>query len=180
MPADARQVAEHSDPVAVVQSLFLKHTNAIRGFLFAVSGNGHLVDDVLHSTFLAITAKAGDYDPARPFVPWARGFAKKELLKATKLSSRGPLLLSPEAMDHLDHSAPEFAVDSVQIGALLACLEELAPRAKQAIAFRYREALLPAEIARRMSLAVASVNVMLSRARATLRQCVELKLRREE
>lgn len=177
MPADDRQPASHSDPVAVVQSLFLKHSNAIRGFLFALSADGHLVDDVLHSTFLAVTAKAGEYDPQRPFVPWARGFAKKELLKAGRQSSRGPLLLSPEAMDHLDQSAPEFAIDTEQIGALLACVEELAPRAKQAITFRYREALKPPEIARRMSLAVASVNVMLSRARASLKQCIDLKLR---
>lgn len=177
MPADDRQSSTHSDSVAVVQSLFLKHTNAIRGFLFAVSADGHLVDDVMHTTFLAVTAKADEYDPQRPFVPWTRGFAKKELLKARKQASRGPLLLSPEALEHLDRSAPDFAVDSDQIGALQRCVEELAPRARQAITFRYRDALMPSEIARRMSLATASVNVMLSRARSSLRQCVEWKLR---
>ena len=165
--------------MALAQKLFIKHTNSIRGFLFAVCADGSLVDDVMHSAFLIVTKKAAQYDTAREFVPWARGVAKNELLKITSSQSRGPLLLPPAAIEQLQLTAPEFPQDDERIPYVTECIENLSPRAKRAIELRYRDATMPKDIAGIMSLAVDSVSVMLSRARTALRKCVERKMQRE-
>jgi RNA polymerase sigma-70 factor (ECF subfamily) len=180
MANSSEKIQPSADAVALVQKLFIKHSNSIRGYLFAMSADGHLVDDVMHSTFLALTAKADQFDGQREFVPWARGFAKNELLKVAGQRKRDPQLLTPEAIEHLHDAAPEFTLGDERVSALLACLDQLAPRARQAVVLRYRESLKPQMIAERMRLAVASVNVTLSKARAALKGCVELKLRAGE
>ena len=177
-PSDEKQ--REIDAIATVQKLFLKHSNSIRGYLFAMMVDWHVVDDVMHSTFLAVTAKAEQFDPERAFVPWVRGFAKNELLKVATQRKRDPLPLTPEAIAQLHDTAPEFSVDSERVSALLTCIEQLSPRAKQAVVLRYREALKPPAIAERMRMAVASVNVTLSKARAALGKCVEFKVRAGE
>ncbi len=171
----------HSDEsVHLVQSLFLKHSNSIRGFLFAIAVDEHSVDDAMHSAFLVITAKAEQYDQERNFVPWARGIARNELLKAMSAQNRRPVLLSPAALDLLQQDVPSFDVDPERISAVLECVEELSPRAKQAVLLRYQQGFKPPEIAGRMHVKVASVNVMLSKSRVALRRCVEFKLRRRD
>jgi len=179
MPIQVDQTPSDDESVAVVQKLFIKHSNSIRGFLFAISADGSLVDDVMHSAFLAITLKADQFDAAREFVPWARGVAKNELLKITSSARRGPMLLPHDAIEQLQLTAPEFPQSDERIPYVAQCVEELSPRAKRAITLRYRKAIMPKEIARMMSLTVDSVSVMLSRARKALRECVERKMKQE-
>lgn len=165
------------EQVALVQKLFIKHSPEVRGYLLVFASDPNDADDLLHSAFLCVVAKAADFRPGTSFVAWARAIARIELLRLTNDRQRAPQLLAPEVIDLLSDDVPMFADDEVFQQALTGCLERLAPRARQAIDLRYQQSLQPTEIAKRMSLAVTSVNVMLSRARATIETCVERAIR---
>lgn len=171
---DNRDVGES---VARVQELFVKYSPRIRAYLLALLPDVHAVDDLMHCVFLAVTNKAAEFDPQRDFIRWAYGFARIELARFARQSSRSPMALSPEVIDKLSESVPTTETTSERIKALMKCIAELAPRARQAIELRYLSGLRPSEIAERMSIGVNSIHVMLSRARTALQACVERKLR---
>ena len=166
--------------VALVQKLFLKHQPAIRGFLMAMQPDVHLVDDLMHTVFLCVSEKAESFDAERNFVAWARGIAKIELLRHRRASAQAPQSFAPEVIEQLSQSAPDREFVEQRIEAMTTCMDELSPRAREAIDLRYQQDLAPPEIASRMSVALSSINVTLSRARAALRKCVQQKLKRQE
>ena len=168
-----------SESVERVQKLFIKHMHELRGYLFPLVADRSLVDDLLHTVFLAMTADADRYDPQRSFLAWARGIARNKALMAARQSRQAPRALSPDVIELLSDDVPQFDMQQSRVDAVAECVEELAPRAKEAIRLRYFDALKPSEIAGRMTLADATVHVTLSRARSLLRRCVERKTRTE-
>ena len=163
-----------------MQELFVKESPRIRAFLLGlVPDLGH-VDDLMHAVFLTVTEKADQFDRSRDFVRWATGIAKIELLRQLRDAQKLPQALSPETIERLCVMYPAEEASQERLDALAACMEALAPRARKMILLRYFDALLPGEIAARMSQSVESVHVTLSRARVALRKCVERTLRLAE
>jgi RNA polymerase sigma-70 factor (ECF subfamily) len=168
------------EQVALVQKLFLKHSLEVRGYLLVFASDPGDVDDLLHSSFLCVVAKAAHFQPGTSFVAWARAIARIELLRLASDRRRAPQFVSPEVIDLLSSDVPQFADDDEFREAMTGCLDRLAPRARQAVDLRYQQSLMPAEIARRMEVTVASVKVTLCRAKAAIQECVERKLRRSD
>ena len=173
----ARDHESTSDQQAMVQTLFIKHGPSIRGYLLALVPDENVADDLLHAVFLAVTAKAEKFRPGSNFLAWARTIAKYEALQLARDRAKAPTSLSPEVIEQLSTTAPDFDNTDERLGMMRECIETLAPRAKEAIQLRYAQALEPVDIAERMKLAVKSVSVTLSRARASLRKCIERKLK---
>lgn len=170
------------DPVTVVQSLFIEHGAQIRGFVAALMPDSALVDDVVQETFLAITAKAADYDPTRSFPAWVYGFARRKVLENGRRSRRGGQPLPDEVLSVLavmDEAEAELSLTAVRLRFVDACIEELTPQVRRIIEHCYRQSLKPAEAARLIGWTPGSVHVALSRARAAIRACLERKLAAE-
>lgn len=167
---------ENKCHVALVQRLFVQHSSAIRGFLLAMTPDVHLVEDLLHNVFLTATDKAEEFEEGTNFLAWTRAIAKILLLRAIRDSSRAPNALSSNVIELLIEDAPDFDLGDQRIVALVDCIDELAPKSRLAIGLRYHDLLKPAQIAARMSLKPESVSVMLSRARKTLRECIQRRL----
>jgi RNA polymerase sigma-70 factor (ECF subfamily) len=79
-------------------------------------------------------------------------------------------------LEALAASEPEVTDVDQRLGLLPDCVQALAPQSRRVVELCYQQCHKPAEIARVMDWSVESVYVALSRARATLRQCVERKL----
>lgn len=169
----------NDDALQFVQKQFINHTPELRAFLSALVIDSHLVDDLMHAVFLTVTTNASSFDQSREFLPWLRTIAKNKAIDAAREAGRGPQVLAPDVIETMAESVPSLAPAAADVEHLALCIEELAPRARTAITLRYYESLKPPEIARRMSLAVQSVNVTLSRARASLRDCLARKSRRQ-
>lgn len=178
MNKDLLDAGEAAQQVQLVQKLFIRHSAKLRAYLLPLAVDVSAVDDILHSAFLAATAKAAQYDQGTNFVAWARAIARLELLQFSRQRRRWPHLLSPEAIDALSEDAPEVAVDDERLAAIRHCVEQLAPRSREAMDLRYNQSLPPSQVAQRMQLGIQSVHVMLSRARAAVQQCAERVLRR--
>jgi RNA polymerase sigma-70 factor (ECF subfamily) len=161
-----------------IQLLFLRQADALRGLILGLLGGDRvLADDVFQEVFLVVTRRAADFDQARDFGAWARGIARRQVLQLLRERRDHGLPLSPEVVERLADEAPDEADWSAHRAALAACVETLAPRARQITALHYHEDLTPPTIAVRLAWTLNAVQVALSRARAHLRDCVERHLR---
>lgn len=161
------------EQTALVQSLFVQHLPALRGFVLSLVSDFSLVDDVVQETFLVITAKASSFQRGTNFRAWAWTIARYKVLQMLEKNAPTPERFAPEVLEALAaHETAETWFSDEQMQHLAKCMEELAPRAREAVELRYQQAHRPPEIASRLGWTVESVHVALSRARVFLRDCV--------
>ncbi|HRI15819.1 MAG TPA: RNA polymerase subunit sigma-70, partial [Verrucomicrobiota bacterium] len=90
-------------------------------------------------------------------------------------------LFSDELVNLVATACDEAAPEIERRGrALRECLKLLQGHATELLRLRYEETLEPAAIAGRIRMAVGAVRVALSRTRASLRECIERRLKAEE
>ena len=73
--------------------LLTSHQSSLYACISALLGGVEGVQDVLQETNVVLLEKAGEYDPARPFVPWALAFARFQTLAWRKRQTRDRLVL---------------------------------------------------------------------------------------
>ena len=140
----------------------------------------HQAEDLLQEVAVVLLRKFREYDASRPFVTWAIGVARIEVLNSRRKYARSRLFYEPEVLQRLTDTCEELAPElEIRARALRECLESIEGRASELLHLRYEQALKPNRIAHQMGLAVVAVRVMLSRTRATLRQCIKRKLKLE-
>ena len=165
------------EQTALVQSLFVQHLPALRGFILSLVSDFSLVDDIVQETFLVITAKAANFQRGTNFRAWAWTIARYKVLQAIEKAAPVPERFAPEVLEALaaQGSAESWYSDE-QLQHLAKCMESLAPKAREVVELRYQQAHRPPEIASRMGWTVESVHVALSRARVFLRDCVTQRM----
>ncbi len=171
-----RRTRQASDEV---QRLFLRHSAAVRGFIYTLLPINDYADDLLQEVFITAMEKAADYEHGTNFHAWVCTIARFKILEFRRAQAR-LRLLSPDAMEALADDVPrasEAERDNVRL--LQRCMEKLAPAAREVLELRYRDAKTPAQIAAIRSNTPLSVNVALSRARSFLRRCMDQQLLQE-
>ncbi len=129
------------EKVARVQTLFVQHSPALRGFVLSLLPDFAAVDDVLQETFLTLTAKAGEFEPGTSFLRWACAIARFKVIEYGRRNARGPQSFSPEVIESLCASEPAEVEHSEDwIGLLAECVGRLAPKARRAVELRYQHA----------------------------------------
>lgn len=161
---------------AYVQGLFVKESSRIRGLIVSLMPGGHEVDDVLQETFLTITAKADGFEKGTNFTAWAMTIARFKVMEFFRKSGKRELLLGDETLERLlDETGDEPAANK-RLDALKRCLGKLSPNVRQMLAHRYAEGWKPEQIASDIGWGANSVYVSLSRARASLRECIQKRV----
>lgn len=136
------------------------------------------VRDVLQETNLELWRKADSYDPSKPFLPWAYGFAYYRVLAHRKSQGSSKLVFSDkllELADQLYRSRSEHADE--RLAALSKCLKNLQPTHRELIRLRYEEARPASDIARGTGATEVQIGSRLYRIRKTLSACIELRVR---
>lgn len=161
------------EQTAHVQSLFVQHLPALRGFILSLVSDFALVDDAVQETFVTVNAKAATFVRGSNFRAWVWTIARYKTLQL--LEKRVPVdsRFAPEVIEALcaQQSAQDWRTEDM-LRHLGSCVSELAPKARQAIELRYMRAHRPAEIAQIMGWTIDAVHVALSRARVFLKDCV--------
>jgi RNA polymerase sigma-70 factor (ECF subfamily) len=163
-----------------VQALLLRHSELIRGYIFALLGRHSDSDDVFQEVFLTATAKAEQFQLGTDFVAWACTIARYRVLRQIGDARRRPVL-DPAVVARLADDADqglEVAQWEDERLALRHCLQRLAPAARAVLEQRYVEDRSPQAIASRLGRSVNGVSVALTKARIALRTCVERRLGR--
>lgn len=165
------------EQTALVQSLFVQHLPALRGFVLSLISDFSLVDDVVQETFLVVTAKAATFQRGTNFRAWAWTIARYKVLQTLEKAAPVAERFAAEVIDALSaHETAETWFSDEQLQHLAKCMEGLAPKAREAVELRYQQAHRPPEIASRLGWTVESVHVALSRARVFLRECVTQRI----
>lgn len=136
-------------------------------------------EDIIQDTARQIALRFDEYDPSRPFGPWAMGIAKYKVKEWRRRQAKGALLLEDDAIDAIHFSYSERPDDHWQeVGrAIDLCLKKASPAAEELLTLRYLEELKPAAIAEKIGSTANSVSVRLTRARDALRDCLRKRLK---
>jgi len=152
----------------------------VKGFLLAALPQSCDAEDVLQEVALEVARRYDDYDPTRPFPPWALWIAKIKTADFFRRVYRDRHLLVGDALEPLAEAACRASLKlEDQSDALEECLKTLSPKNRKLIKLRYREGLSPADIAEKMDTSSGTVRVLLHRIRTALGKCIESRLQQE-
>lgn len=155
-------------------ALWTQAQPAVSAFVHAMLGNRSERDDVLQEVAIAVLEAFPQYDPARPFTPWAIGIARNLVLASARGARRRPMALDPAAADALASAVAEVAEgDRARLAHLAECMQELDGRSREICELRYRGDMKPGRIAEVMGLQPNTVSKALQRLREQLRACIE-------
>ena len=152
--------------------------SALYGCIHAMMAGAPAVADVLQETNRVLWKKAVEYDPARPFLPWAYRVAHFEVLAHRKRQSRDRLVFDEELMGLV---ADEYAQQSSSgaLNALELCLQKLPVAQRELVESRYARGEAVADIAARDGKAANAVSALLYRIRGLLAECIEKTVAKE-
>src|SRR5574344_860686 len=145
----------------------------ISGVLFAFPDD---IPDVLQNTNYALIAKAGAYDPEKPFLPWAISFAKNQILAYRKQKGRERLVFDNDLLNLYERAA--FAPvpgdgSAPQFDHLSECLERLPAAERDLVERHYFRGEALARIARTDGRQASAVRVSVFRIRKALGDCID-------
>jgi RNA polymerase sigma-70 factor, ECF subfamily len=167
-------------------ALLVRHDRRLRGFIAAVLGRVTDIDEVLQNVCLVAWKKMDQFryhqrTPDEDFLRWICTIARYEVMAYHRAQSKSPLLLDAELMDRV--AAMQIAESSYledRHRALAGCLQRLRPRDREMTRQRYEAGISAADLAAGFGVGVDAVYKALTRIRATLLECVERTMRREE
>lgn len=159
-------------------TLWTQAQPAVSAYVFALTGDRALRDEILQATALSVLESFGTYDASRPFLPWALSIARNEVANARRQARRVPMHLSTTLGDAAEEALAR-AVDAIareeheRLAHLGECVKLLEGRAREICDYRYRAGLKPGRIAELLGLAPNTVSKALERLRGDLRDCIE-------
>lgn len=156
------------------------HQSALYASVVAMLGSAEGAQDVLQETNAALLEKAQDYDTSRPFIPWAIGFARTQVLAWRKKQSRDRLVLDDGLFEAVaERLATDSPIANRRLEALEGCLGKLPPPSRELVDARYLHGESVQSIAERQGRSVNVVSVLLFRIRQALLDCVRTTLATE-
>jgi RNA polymerase sigma-70 factor (ECF subfamily) len=149
-------------------------------YICSLVGEAASARDVLQETNLALWDKAGDYDPARPFLPWAYRVAHLQVLAYRKRCVRSRLLFDEQLVSELAEQALHRDDDmDRRLEALGDCMGNLPGPRREMIDRRYLRGESVDQIARGLRKAPNVVSASLYRIRKMLLECIETRIATE-
>ncbi len=131
-------------------------------------------EEIVQQTAVALWSKFDQYDPSRPFTPWACGFAVNITHQWVARRLRWQALLDGGLAEELtrrrDEMRPQF---ENRLRHLDGCLEKLAPEQRAIVEAYYFRRKDVTEISAESQRSVDGVYKLLQRIRSMLRHCIE-------
>lgn len=137
--------------------------------------------DVLQETNLVLLKNESNYDPSRPFMLWARGVARKCVLKFYSARSHEKLVMFDDALiNSLAEQIPNVTDEwpHEDLSHLEHCMGRLMPGQREVVTARYMRGETVREIASRRGCSDGAISVMLHRVRQLLAECMQKERKR--
>ena len=149
----------------------------VSAFISSVVQSFQDAEDVLQMTAITLAKKYDQYDQSRPFVAWAIGIAKYEVLTYRRQKAKDQHVFDDAVVDQITQAYQETASELNGLGdALRKCLKEVKGRSRKMLELRYIRELKPTRIGRQLGMTTNAVFVALHRIRIALRECIERRL----
>jgi RNA polymerase sigma-70 factor (ECF subfamily) len=157
--------------------LLMRHQDDLFRYIFALLPHEEDARDVVQETSVALYRKFDDYDPAKPFLAWAYGFAYLEVLKQRERNQRGARYLRQELVEVLARERQgQEALLHARLQALDSCLADLPPIDRELIRQRYDARRPIDELVQQLGTSRRTLFRNLDRIRRTLLECINQKM----
>lgn len=154
-----------------------EHQNRLYGYVYSLLGDHSRAADVLQETNVVLWRRIDEFSPDRPFLPWAFGIARYQVLACLRDRRRDRLLLDAELVETLSDDVQRQAERMEDVRAALRhCVQLLASGSRELVERRYYGGMSVDEIARKANRTIGSVKVALLRSRRQLAECVQKRL----
>jgi RNA polymerase sigma-70 factor (ECF subfamily) len=166
------------------RALLEQNRGWLTAYILAVTGDRSWTEDLVQEVFTTALKNASRFDPSLSLGAWLRGIAKNLLRRHQDRAGHKMLRLEGLAAEALDRVAQEAedrgtgpGVEEGRLQALRRCLEALTERAQRALELRYGRQRASRDIGRQLGLQATAVDMLMSRARRTLQECISRKMR---
>jgi RNA polymerase sigma-70 factor (ECF subfamily) len=167
---DSRQAEEFASRWTAAQP-------AITAFVRSLIPDLTSAEEVLQRVAVALVRKYDRYDGSRPFVAWAIGMTKYEVLYYRRQQATDKHIFDDELVERI---ADRYQVLVERFNpmrdALSRCLDELDGRSRKLVHMRYSDGMSTTSIATELQITVAAVRMLLWRIRGGLRRCMEKRM----
>ena len=161
--------------------LLSRHQDELFRYILALLPSEEDARDVLQETSVALCRKFADYDPSRPFLPWACSFAHLEVRKQRERNQRGVRHLRPDLVERLARERESHApVLEARLEALDHCLEKLPAADRDLIRRRYQDKMPADSLAGETGSSRRTLFRNLDRIRRQLFDCITGRLQSGE
>jgi RNA polymerase sigma-70 factor (ECF subfamily) len=163
--------------VELLVRLLMKHQEDLFRYIYALIPHEEDARDVLQETSVSLYRKFADYDPNKPFLAWAFGFAYLEVLKQRDRNQRGRKHLREELVEILARER-EQQEDSLhaRLQALELCLQDLPALDRKLISQRYHSGLPIEQLVEELGTSRRTLFRNLDRVRRALFECINRRL----
>ena len=176
---------EERDSITARQVQFTRNFAACEGamhaFAYSLIPNRADADDVIQDTLVSLWEHFDDYDPGRPFLPWANQFVFRQVqMHRRSQGTRAKYVFSKESIERLAEEAPtSLERDQAMSRNLEKCLARLTATQRELIEQRYLAKGSLNEVAERSGRSPNALYKKLQRIREKLHQCVHQGLLNE-
>jgi len=152
------------------------HQAALHRYILSLLPDRSLADDVLQETNLVLWRKAADYDPSQPFLAWAFGIARFQVMAARRDLGRDRHVFNDQLVNLLadEHSSDHSNAPLHEV--LENCLGRLPDHQRELILARYEPGASVKDLAKARSQTPGAVSVLLLRIRKLLEDCIARNL----
>lgn len=160
---------------------FAESERAMRAFAYSLVPSRADADDVVQETLAALWKHFDDYDPGRPFLPWANRFVYRQVqMLRRKQATRAKYFFSDETLEQLAEDKPfSLERDRAMSVALEKCLRKLSPKSRELVEQRYLSKGSLQDYAEQSGRSRDAIYKMLQRVRESLHGCITQRLTRE-
>jgi RNA polymerase sigma-70 factor, ECF subfamily len=161
-------------------ALYARHHLDLLRYVLTLVPDRVQAEDVVQEAACVLWRKADQFDPERPFWPWARQVAWFEVLKHRRNHAVRQRYFSAALVETLaeERAAQEDALEARRT-ALQGCLQRLDEASRQLLIERFGEGRALVDIAARQGRSANALYLMMHRIRQRLVECVERTLRKE-
>lgn len=156
--------------------LFLEHEPAILRSVLVFVPQRADARDIVQETAVALWRHFADYDPNRPFVNWACGYARLEVRRFLRRSQRRAALSEAAAVALMETDRACAAWHEEREIHLADCRARLAPEQRRILDGYYVDELPVETLAQRHARSVEAIYKLLQRIRHALLECMERKI----
>lgn len=149
----------------------------VSSYISALVPDFHASEDILQAVAVIVVKKFDQFDNSKPFLAWALGIARNEVLHYRRSKAREHVMFNGELMELLASGFAEKDEKTKEIRrAMGQCLGKLSDRPKEVFRLRYGEDMAVNGIAEAMKTSPSSISVTLHRCREALRKCLGRQL----
>ena len=157
--------------------LLIEHEPELLRCILVAVPNRSDARDILQECSVSLWRKFSDFEPERPFVPWALGFVRMEIRRFLRKSAhRNQLTERAAALLLEDHKNLAGELDHRETH-LKDCLDLLSERQNEMLNGYYRMEYSVSDLSQRTGQTVDAVYKSLQRIRRSLHHCVESRMR---